>query len=63
MFEVGAIAFLTRTGPFAWNGLLTFWAVFSLFGVWMLVMAYLLLKALTKQSLDRDDELRVAAPV
>jgi hypothetical protein len=63
MFEAGAIAFLPRTGPFAWNGLLTFWTPFPLFGVWMLVMAYLLLQALTKQSLDRDDELRVAAPV
>jgi len=63
MFEAGAIAFLTRTGPFAWNGLLSFWIPLPLFGVWMLVMAYLLLQALTKQSLDRDDELRVAAPV
>jgi hypothetical protein len=27
------------------------------------VMAYLLLQALTKQSLDHGDELRVAAPV
>ncbi|MDO3402771.1 hypothetical protein QWI29_22245 [Mycolicibacterium neoaurum] len=58
MFEAGAIAFLTRTGPFAWDGLLVFWSPLSLFGVWIIVMAVLLFKALNGQAAaapsDRD---------
>jgi hypothetical protein len=50
MFEAGAIAFLARTGPFAWNGLLVFWSPLALFGAWVGVTAYLLLKALRQQS-------------
>jgi hypothetical protein len=50
MFEAGAIAFNTRTGPFAWNGLLVFWSPLSLFGLWILVMSVLLFKALNAQA-------------
>jgi hypothetical protein len=49
MFEAGAIAFLTRTGPFAWNGLLVFWSPVLLFGAWMVVMIVLLFRALARQ--------------
>jgi hypothetical protein len=49
MFEAGAIAFLTRSGPFAWNGLLVFWSPLILFGAWIAVTATLLLKSLNKQ--------------
>jgi hypothetical protein len=53
MFEAGAIAFVTRTGPFAWDGLLVFWSPLSLFGLWIIVAAVLLFKALNGQaSLD-----------
>jgi hypothetical protein len=47
--EVGAVAFLFRTGPFAWNGVFVFWLPFALFGGWILVMSILLLKALARQ--------------
>jgi hypothetical protein len=50
LFEAGAVAFLPRTGPFAWNGLLAFWIPFCVFGVWMIIMSVLLLKALGRQS-------------
>jgi hypothetical protein len=49
MFEAGAIAFLPRSGPFAWNGLLVLYIPLSLFGIWMVLMAYLLLSALKRQ--------------
>jgi hypothetical protein len=49
MFEAGAIAFLPRTGPFSWRGLLVFWSPLTLFGTWILVMCILLLKAIKKQ--------------
>jgi hypothetical protein len=47
---------LPRSGPFAWNGLLAFWLPFSVFGVWMIVVSVLLLRALRQQS---DDDLPV----
>lgn len=49
MFEVGAFAFLPRTGPFAWNGLLVFWFPFTLFGVWMTATLVVLLGAIRRQ--------------
>jgi hypothetical protein len=52
IFEPGAIAFLPRTGPFAWNGLLTFWIPFCVFGSWMVVISVLLLKALGRQAVE-----------
>lgn len=56
MFEVGAVAFLTRTGPFSWNGLLVFWSPLSLFGAWIIVAAALLFKAINAQALDSRTE-------
>ena len=56
MFEAGAIAFMPRTGPFAWNGLLVFWSPLSLFGAWISVTAYLLLKAIRRQREEEELE-------
>lgn len=55
MFEAGAIAFLTKTGPFAWNGLLVFWSPLTLFGAWIAVTCNLLLKALNKQAAEEAE--------
>jgi hypothetical protein len=49
MFEAGAIAFLTRSGPFAWNGLLAFWSPVVTFFTWMIVMAVLMFRAVGLQ--------------
>ncbi len=57
MFEAGALAFIPRTGPFAWNGLLVFWSPLTLFGLWLVVMATLLLKALKAQRLEAGAEI------
>lgn len=56
MFEAGAIAFLTRSGPFAWNGLLVFWSPLTLFGAWIAVTATLLLKSINKQINDEAQQ-------
>ncbi len=56
MFEAGIFAFLARTGPFAWNGLLVFWSPLSLFGVWIAVQCYLVFKALRAQMEDDDPD-------
>ena len=52
MFEAGAIAFIPRTGPFAWNGLLVFWSPLTLFSVWIIVQCYLVLHNLNEQEAD-----------
>ena len=49
MFEVGALAFLFKTGPFAWNGLFVFWFPFVIYGTWISVTSYALLGAIKRQ--------------
>jgi hypothetical protein len=54
MYCAGAVAFFPRHGPFAWNGLLAFWFPLVLFGTWLAMMCFLLLRALNQQ---RGEEL------
>jgi hypothetical protein len=54
--EVGAVAYMTRSGPFAWNGLLAFWLPTFVFFAWMLVVALLLFTALSAQIRQEDSE-------
>jgi hypothetical protein len=49
LFEPGALAFVTKTGPFAWNGLFTFWLPFSIFGIWLIIVYPRLFKAIRMQ--------------
>lgn len=55
MFEAGAIAFVPRHGPFAWDGLLVFWSPLSLFGVWITLQSWLIFRALRQQAADPDE--------
>lgn len=55
MFELGAFAFLPRTGPFAWNGLFVFWFPFCIFGVWMTTTLIVMLKAIREQEMALAD--------
>lgn len=50
MFEVGALGFIPRTGPFAWNGLFVFWIPLTIFGVWIIATSALILAALGRQA-------------
>jgi hypothetical protein len=50
-FEVGALAFMFKSGPFAWNGLFVFWMPLTLFFVWIMVLSYTMLSALKHQHL------------
>ncbi|MEJ8279446.1 hypothetical protein [Pseudonocardia spirodelae] len=54
MFEAGAIAFLPKSGVFAWNGLFVFWSPLLLFGVWIICAATLLLRNIKRQRLDAE---------
>jgi hypothetical protein len=37
-------------GPFAWNGILSYWFAAGAFGIWILAMSVLLLKAIQRQA-------------
>lgn len=54
MFEAGAIAFIPRSGPFAWNGLLVFWSPLTLFATWITVQSFLTFRALRLQAAEND---------
>lgn len=56
MFELGAFAFLPRTGPFAWNGLFVFWFPFCIFGIWQTITLVVMLKAIRRQELAFDND-------
>jgi hypothetical protein len=56
MFEAGVFAFLARTGPFAWNGVLVYWVPLSVYGLWIGAIAVLLLRNLKAQREENDFE-------
>ncbi len=43
------LLFFFHGGPFAWNGIISFWIPLFVFGGWFLVMAYVLRKALLSE--------------
>lgn len=47
--ELGAAAYMFRTGPFAWGGLFAFWFPFNFFFIWMISMFIMLFRALRLQ--------------
>ncbi len=48
-FEVGALAFIPKEGPFSWNGLLVFWMPISVFGAWLLTISVCMFRAIIAQ--------------
>jgi hypothetical protein len=48
-----------KSGPFAWNGIFTFWLAAGAFGVWVVVMVRCLLSAINSQA--AEEQLREAA--
>jgi hypothetical protein len=49
LFLPGTMCFFFDSGPFAWRGLFPWWLPLSCFGIWMAVMATLLLQAIAIQ--------------
>ena len=49
----GGLAAVFKTGPFAWNGLITFWIALPVFGCWWILMFIVCLKAI---KIARADE-------
>ncbi len=50
LFIPASLAILFKTGPFAWNGILSFWIPAVLVGLWANIMAMLLIKAVKRQA-------------
>jgi hypothetical protein len=50
LFVPGAFAYFLRSGPFAWDGLLSFWVAATAFFVWLMVMPVLLFRAMRQES-------------
>jgi len=50
----GMVAFF-RHGPFAWNGLIAFWIPAAVFGAWIFIMVFLLLRAISRQQREAGE--------
>jgi hypothetical protein len=48
----GQLAALFKTGPFAWNGLVSFWLPLCLLGPWFFIMAACVMNAAARQAAD-----------
>jgi len=63
-FLPACILLYFKSGPFAWNGVLSFWLAAVVFGTWFITMSILMLRALPERE-ERpetaDDELILAA--
>ncbi|MFE3056910.1 hypothetical protein [Nocardia sp. NPDC059239] len=60
LFAAGGFAIFFKHGVFAWNGLLAYWMAAVVFGVWFVVLAYLLWTT-TGAHATSDDDTAVAA--
>lgn len=52
LFTPGTIAVFFKDGPFAWNGLFTWYLPLTVFAIWMITMSVLMLKAIAAQGAD-----------
>ena len=57
LFAPSCLLTFFKTGPFAWNGLLSFWVAAGAFGAWFLVMTPLMVRAAARV----EDENRAPA--
>lgn len=57
------LAYFLKTGPFAWNGLFVFWLALTAYGVFLVVMAVVMIRAhRTMPELNPQDRLPSATP-
>jgi hypothetical protein len=50
LFLPGALLPFFKTGPFAWNGLLSFWVPATVFGMWFILMQIMVLNAIRSEA-------------
>lgn len=49
MFEVGALAFMPKSGAFSWNGAFIYWVPLVVYGTWVTVVSVSMLRAIGRQ--------------
>jgi hypothetical protein len=54
LFTPGTIAVFFHDGPFAWNGLFTWYLPLAVFAIWMVTMSVLLLKAIDAEDAELE---------
>lgn len=54
--DMGALGFLTKQGPFAWDGAIVFWVPFVLFFGWISLLCYLLIRAIRTQRAEFEQQ-------
>lgn len=52
-----------KTGPIAWNGLLSFWTLFGTYFIWTASMGYCMVKDANRRLHDQDEVTMVRQPV
>lgn len=57
LFAPAGLLFFFKDGPFAWNGLISFWFAATIFGTWFLVMSWAVLRATRIPEISVEDEL------
>jgi len=57
-FQCGTIAFVPKTGPFAWNGLFTFWIPYSVWGLWLIIVCPRLFRSIRMQRIAPEEGLQ-----
>lgn len=55
-FVPAALIYFFKDGPFAWNGVFTFWLPLTVFSVWFLVMFVALRRAIQAQALEEQEQ-------
>ena len=60
---MAAPVWIAKTGPFAWNGLLTFWFAMALYVSWQMIVYVCIFRAIKNQPDDElDNAALIAAP-
>jgi hypothetical protein len=63
-FSPGTVMIFFKSGPLAWNGIFIFWIPFTAFFLWLIIMPWLLLKAIDRETAEESvGELAGPAPV
>lgn len=61
VFVAAGLIMFFKNGPFAWNGLLAFYAAVAIFFVWLVTMTALVIRAVRRESEDRVPQASIAA--
>jgi hypothetical protein len=56
LYVAAGLVVLFKTGPFAWNGILAFWVVASVFGSWLIIMTWQLLATIGASTVVEADQ-------